>query len=351
MKIISVTMARNESDIIELFVRYHLRIVDYMIIIEHLSLDRTPEILEALKAEGLPLEIVRERRVERDQSGITTQFMKRAVAEHGADLVLPLDADEFLTADQGSEVRPLLEELSPGKVHGIFWRTYIPRAEDSQGIPLVFERMQYRPREENKPMRKIIIPKAIAARNDVFIGPGNHRIINERWRRHRGILYHNAPHLHLAHFPVRSAAQITAKILLGWPAKLANLLDYNDKKDFHNKKMFDRLRSGAELTPEDVEELGFYYLFPESEEDPSRELVYDPVIPPGGDIELRYSGGDCSLNLVSALTDVAERLAQKLLTERRKVFVLEAGIGGILRKIRSRLISNFFFSKDLSGKK
>src|SRR5512136_2241231 len=113
MKIITVTMARDESDVIELFVRYHLRIVDYMIIIEHLSFDRTPEILEALKAEGLPLEIVRETRTAFDQGGITTQFMKRAVAEHGADWVLPLDADEFLTANEGSEVRPLLEKLSP----------------------------------------------------------------------------------------------------------------------------------------------------------------------------------------------------------------------------------------------
>jgi len=349
MKIISVTMARNESDIIELFVRYHLRIVDYMIIIEHLSLDRTPEILEALKAEGLPLEIVRETRTAFDQREITTQFMKRAVAKHGADWVLPLDVDEFLTANEGSEVWPLLEKLSPEKVHSIFWKTYIPRAEDPQDIPLLFERIQYRLGRETKPNRKLFVPKAVAALNDVFIGTGNHRIHNECGRRHKGIRYHNAPHLHLAHFPVRSAAQISTKILLGWPGWLASLEHFYDKS-FHLPKMFDRLRSGAELTPEDVEELGFNYFFREGEEDSSRELVHDPIIPPGGNIVLRYHGA-CSLNLVSALSDLAERLAQELVVERKKVLALETGMRGILRKIRVQLISNFFFSKNFFGKK
>ena len=114
--------------------------------------------------------------------------------------------------------------------------------------------------------------------------------------------------------------------------------------------MFDRLRSGAELTPEDVEELGFNYFFREGEEDSSRELVHDPIIPPGGNIVLRYHGA-CSLNLVSALADLAERLAQELVVERKKVLTLETGMRGILRKIRARLISNFFFSKNLFGKK
>jgi len=349
MKIISVTMTRNESDILELFVRYHLRIVDYMIIIQHLSLDRTPEILEALKAEGLPLEIVRETGTAFDQSVITTQFMKRAVAEHGADWVLPLDVDEFLTANEGFEVRPLLEKLSPEKVHSIFWKTYIPRAEDPQDIPLLFERIQYRLAGETKPTRKLFVPKAIATLNDVFIGTGNHRIINECGRRHKGIRYYNAPHLHLAHFPVRSANQISTKILLGWPGWLASL-ERTEGNSSHFKKMFNRLRSGAELTPEDVEELGYNYWFRQRGEDPSRELVHDPIIPPGDNIGLRYHGA-CSLDLVSALADLAERQAQELVVQRKKVLALETGMRGILRKIRARLISDFFFSKNFFGKK
>ena len=336
MKIITVTMVRNESDIIELFVRYHLRIVDYMIIIEHLSFDRTPEILEALKAEGLPLEIVRETRTAWDQSGITTQFVKRAVAEHGADWVLPLDVDEFLTANEGSEVRPLLEKLSPEKVHSIFWKSYIPRAEDPQDIPLLFERIQYRCKEETKPNRKLFVPKAIAALNDVFIGTGNHRIINECGHRHKGIRYHNVPDIHLSHFPVRSAAQITTKVLFGWLGWLASL-ETHEGTSSHLQKMFDRLRSGSELTPEDVEELGFIYVVREGEEHFSRELVHDPLITPGGNIALRYHG-ECSLNLVSALTDLAERQASELMAERKKVLALQTGMKGILRKIRARLI-------------
>lgn len=55
MKIVAVSMARNEADIIEAFVRYHCRIFDAIVIVDHASIDGTSEILDALRSEGLPL--------------------------------------------------------------------------------------------------------------------------------------------------------------------------------------------------------------------------------------------------------------------------------------------------------
>ena len=55
MKIASISMVKNEADIIESFVRHTLRFVDVMYIIDHLSTDNTWIILNNLQAEGLPL--------------------------------------------------------------------------------------------------------------------------------------------------------------------------------------------------------------------------------------------------------------------------------------------------------
>ena len=110
-------MVRNEADIIETFVRYYLQIIDFMIIIDHLSIDETSVILNKLKAEGAPIEIVKEVRQEFSQSEVTTRQMQWAAQELGADWILLLDADEFLVSDEGPNVRPFLEQFSQEEVY------------------------------------------------------------------------------------------------------------------------------------------------------------------------------------------------------------------------------------------
>lgn len=55
MKIVSITMVKNEADIIESFVRYHLNIVDEMIILDNCSSDETPLIINKLIDEDFPI--------------------------------------------------------------------------------------------------------------------------------------------------------------------------------------------------------------------------------------------------------------------------------------------------------
>ena len=49
MKIFSISRIKNEEDIIESFVRYHLNFIDEMVIIEDYSNDETYNILKKLK--------------------------------------------------------------------------------------------------------------------------------------------------------------------------------------------------------------------------------------------------------------------------------------------------------------
>jgi hypothetical protein len=54
-RIISISMIKNEVDIIELFIRYNLKFLDAMIVLENGSYDKTKDILIKLEKEGLPI--------------------------------------------------------------------------------------------------------------------------------------------------------------------------------------------------------------------------------------------------------------------------------------------------------
>lgn len=69
-KIVSITMVKNEVDIIESFIRYHLNIVDEMIILDNFSNDETTIIIEKLISEGLPVVLIK------DNDNSYTQFVK-----------------------------------------------------------------------------------------------------------------------------------------------------------------------------------------------------------------------------------------------------------------------------------
>lgn len=55
MRLIGLSMVKNESDSIEAFIRHNLRFLDTLYLIENGSVDGTREILVELQREGLPI--------------------------------------------------------------------------------------------------------------------------------------------------------------------------------------------------------------------------------------------------------------------------------------------------------
>src|ERR1700680_3105464 len=96
MKLFGAAMLRNEADVVESFVRHNLALLDGLSVVDHGSSDGTSEILNALVAEGLPLEVERDASVGYLQSEIMTRTVRNAFMRHGADFVFALDGDEFL---------------------------------------------------------------------------------------------------------------------------------------------------------------------------------------------------------------------------------------------------------------
>lgn len=128
--IVAVSMVKNEMDIIESFVRHTLTFADRMIIADHQSTDRTRDILEQLQVEGLPIVIKSLHIARHAQSEVMTQLAQEAADAYEADLILPLDADEFLIPTGETPVRVQLDALQVEITRAIRWRQYLPATEE-----------------------------------------------------------------------------------------------------------------------------------------------------------------------------------------------------------------------------
>ena len=265
MRIVAVSVVRNEADIVELFVRYHLQIVDHMIVANHGSVDDTGTILSELREEGMPVEVVVEAGAAFDQAAVMTRLMRRAVLEFGADWVLPLDCDEFLTDDCADDVRCHFHDLTESEAYHVGWQSYVPTPEDPQHEPNLLRRVTHRRRCEVRPKKgKIIVPRALALRRGLSLSVGNHRLIRRRAWKIDTIRGEIAPHLRLAHFPVRSPRQLVSKVLAGWTSRLASH-EHEAHHNWHLKQLVERLHRNPEICPEELGELGFsLILFPGS---------------------------------------------------------------------------------------
>ncbi len=117
MRIVGLARVKNEEDVIEEFVRYNLRFVDALFVVDNASFDGTGEILRALAGEGLALHILHDETVGYRQSESMTHFARDIFAQTDADFLVVLDADEFLKVDTRDRLEAILGALPPG-AHG-----------------------------------------------------------------------------------------------------------------------------------------------------------------------------------------------------------------------------------------
>jgi hypothetical protein len=85
MRLVVATMVRDEQDILEVFLRYHARLAERVIVYLHCSTDRSAQIAASLVAEGLPIELHYDERPQYVQSELMTAAMHRAGNELAAD--------------------------------------------------------------------------------------------------------------------------------------------------------------------------------------------------------------------------------------------------------------------------
>ncbi len=175
MRLVAVSIVKNEADIIEPFVRHTLAWADVHLVFDHASTDGTREILGALQREGLPLRVFTDDALGHLQHLRATHLQRIAVREHAADWVLLLDADEILTGAGRAVMEHSLAKLAPQTVASLPMINYLPTTEDPSAE--VNPVLRLRHCQTAAPHAwKIFVPRDLAGNPDLMVGKGSHAL-------------------------------------------------------------------------------------------------------------------------------------------------------------------------------
>lgn len=204
MRIAMTLLVRDEVDVVETWLRYHLAHgVDLVLATDHRSIDGTSEILHEYARDGRVV-VLREEAEEVRQGEWMTRMSRLAATEHGADWVIPSDADELWWPRFGSFAEILTAVPARfGVVRGLMRNfVLVPGPEP------VFERLVVRVRPTADLTSQYHAQVKVAHRGvaDATVGIGNHDADGTGLR----LLREWFP-FEVLHFPLRSVEQLVDK--------------------------------------------------------------------------------------------------------------------------------------------
>jgi hypothetical protein len=209
MRLVAVSVVKNEADIIEAFVRHTAAWVDHHLVFDHASTDGTREILQALQAGGLPLSLFQDDAPGHLQQARSNHLTGLAAREHGADWILPLDADEILEGDGRKELEAALQQAGNTQPASLPLLNYCPTDADAPDEPNPVLRLRHSQHSVSS-TRKIFVPRALALDPGAQAGKGSHAL-------YRGdVALPDRPlpdSWHLAHLALRSPAQQLVRVV------------------------------------------------------------------------------------------------------------------------------------------
>lgn len=232
-----------------------------MIILDNQSTDHTPLILRRLKDKGYNIEYHHDNTPEFNLVEKYDSLIKHAVQEHDADIVLPLDADEFLTPID--KARETLQKLSHDHPYHIYWRNYTPTINDNHNEPHIPRRITHHtPTTNDQTFHKIIIPREIALNSTVTMGchtiePHGH--------------IEKLQEIHLAHYPIRTPEQLYEKVMKTYKA-----VQYDKTKGNHHhiKALHKQFTTTGPPGWSELPELIYYYIHATPH---NKELIDNPI--------------------------------------------------------------------------
>lgn len=208
MRLIAVSMIRNEADILPDFLGHCAALFDETLVVDHASTDGSAGILAAAAAE-MDLSVWRLDQRVKVQSLVMSALAREAVARD-ADWVFPLDADEFPAS---SSRDALLARLAGrGPLLNWQWRNLWP------GTAARFAacRLDGQHDSLSTGVRKVAVARRLIADTPGFtIGHGSHGA----GPRPKGVVVEPALG-DLLHMPVRSAARLRLKLEMNQPANM-----------------------------------------------------------------------------------------------------------------------------------
>ena len=221
MTVALTLVVRDEAEILEANLEYHLAAgVDVVLVTDHRSEDRTPEILDTFRRSAA-VHVFREEAHFVEQQRWQTRMARVAFAEYGADWILLGDTDEFWWP-HGASLGDALARVPAryGSVLGL-QRNFVPLRGDGAAFG---ERMIVRlsmaapindPATPFRPVAKV----AVRAGPEVVVGKGGgHQVFGIR-----GEPLDAWHPLEILHFPLRSREQCARKYEKTWTGWQSNL--------------------------------------------------------------------------------------------------------------------------------
>ncbi|MEO5689488.1 MAG: glycosyltransferase family 2 protein [Burkholderiaceae bacterium] len=219
MNTLAIAMIKNEADIVEAFVRHNLALMDLLVVIDNGSTDGTREILTSLQREGLPLVVFDDPIFGYYQSEKVTHVYRKVVPVFNPELVWFLDADEFIHAPSRAALDAAFAVVPAGNAVLLPWRTHLPDVEVDAARVLAdpLGAMPDRRRKEEPTYFKVVVRRDPRDDERLVIEQGNHNVhftdgTRPAVRVMEGVC--------VAHLPVRSVEQLSAKVINGWQAYL-----------------------------------------------------------------------------------------------------------------------------------
>jgi Glycosyl transferase family 2 len=208
MKLVSISCIKNESDIIETFVRVNAAFVDTFIFVDD-SEDSTGDILNRLAGEGIRIfRLQRPNKTEPyRQEQMVLAALRFALDQNiEGDYFLLLDSDEFPKFQSHEHAAGVLSQIPQGHIGAFQWETYVPDTLEFDKLVRNGLQTSFRQRmPEGTIYEKVVIPRALV--RDVYVSVGSHAAVRSDGK----TLGKHLLSEKLAHFPVRSAAQIIKK--------------------------------------------------------------------------------------------------------------------------------------------
>lgn len=312
MSALAISMVKNEADVIEACVRHNLNYVDLFVAIDNGSTDGTRQILEALRAEGLPLLIIDDPVFGYFQSEKTTEVYRRVVPVFQPELVYLLDADEFIRAPDRQALESVLRQVPIGGQALLPWMTHIPDPQSStrQMLEDPLGGAPWRRKREEPLYHKAVIRRDPKDDDTLVVEQGNHAI---RMSDGRTVPTVGIQGAHVAHLPVRTVDQVNVKAINGWQAYMVrNRTCHFPGQGTQWQLLYERVTRGAGIQREDITTVALDYAqTPRTGRSLTEDAVHDPMKPLYG--QLRH----LSLGRHDALSKVALSMEQHLSDEFR----------------------------------
>lgn len=246
-----LALARNDADIAEAWVRHHAPLTDLLVVIDQGSFDGTREVLEALRAEGLPLLIVDAPALGQSDAEQCTRTYRMVTPAFNPELVFLLTLDQFIRCNDRASMEAELAALPAGAGAVLERHGHVPELSRAarDGGPSHPAELPMRLSQPLSPPAPAVLRRRPADDLRLVLGgPGQTPMLDDQ-----PLPLYQCTSATLSCYPARHRGQIAASILHAWQVHRARSGAHAlPRESFGWRRWLDRLVTGQALDSADV---------------------------------------------------------------------------------------------------